>query len=130
METKKPLIFFILFIFSSLTTSCGGKQVLEEEFDSLTWKNDKLGCNNERFALVKQFQNIRPKLMGKQEGEIRKLLGSPDQVELYERSQKFYIYYIEKGSQCEGAKSGIASKNFYIRFNSLNQVSEITQQNF
>lgn len=34
-------------------------------------------------------------------GEIKKLLGKPDEQELYNRGQRFYIYFIEPGPKCD-----------------------------
>ncbi len=108
-------------------TACGSSN-LEERFDAGAWRADKAGCEGKRQAMLKEFQSIEQELQGMSELETRKLLGKPDKVELYERSQKFYIYYIEPGSQCENSFEANEGKHYYIRFNSLNQVNEVSLQ--
>ena len=112
----------------SILISCSGRRISEEAFSSKTWKNDKNGCNNDRLALLKDFETVKHQLIGMSENETRKILGTPDKVQLFERSQKYYIYFIESGSQCEngeniGNKEG---RSYHIRFNSINQVNEVS----
>lgn len=77
--------------------------------------------------MLDQFEDIRDKLIGLNANEVRKVLGKPDKVELYRRSQRFYIYFFEAGGQCKGSGKGTAEgRNFYVRFNTLDQVSEIS----
>jgi len=116
---KCILLLSCLYLFS-----CGQLPISEEEFNNTSWKNDKNGCQGERSKIVKNFEGIKDRLIGLGENQLRQLLGSPDQVQLLERSQKFYIYYIEKGAQC--GDTGIEGKNYQIRFNSLNQVNEVS----
>jgi hypothetical protein len=106
----------ILFCVFWLTSACNQTPLSEEEFNATAWKNDQNGCLGERVKLADDLEKSREKIMGMSENQIRRLLGSPDKVQLFERSQKFYIYFIEKGSQC--GKEGAEGKNY--------QVSEIS----
>ena len=122
--TNKSGFIAILFSCCFYLFSCSQSPISEEEFNSISWQNDKNGCQGNRAKIVKDFEGVKDKLIGLGENQLRKLLGSPDQVQLLERSQKFYIYYIEKGAQC--GDPGIEGKNYQIRFNSLNQVNEVS----
>ncbi|WP_276499719.1 hypothetical protein [Pontibacter litorisediminis] len=99
------------------------------DFDSETWKSDRLGCANQRAGLVDDFEKIRKELYGKKEYVVRNVLGKPDSEELMERSQRIYFYYIEPGEHCQekGRRTKLSEANrVQVRINSLGKVSEIT----
>ena len=108
-----------------LLAGCQTQQFQIEGFEQEIWRADTNGCQGQRISLSEKLAEQKNKLIGLSEQEIRGFLGKPDKVELFVRSQKFYVYYIEPGKQCGGviAKEG---RNFYVRFNSVNTVSEIT----
>ncbi|UZR95123.1 hypothetical protein [Chondrinema litorale] len=118
---KKYIYLFLLTVLSA----CTGQRISEEAFSSNTWRQDKKGCNGERLEIKEEFDTIKEQLIGLSETETRNFLGAPDKVQLFERNQKFYIYYLEPGAQCEG-KEGKEGKSYHIRFNSINQVNEIS----
>ncbi len=118
---KKITYLFLIILFSSCSR---GIEFSKEEFDTERWKNDKNGCNNERLSEYSNFQKIKDQLEGLSEVEIRQTLGNPDAVDLYKRKQKFYIYFIEKGPQCE--KNGVGkAQRIEIRFSAMERANEI-----
>ncbi|MBX2840806.1 MAG: hypothetical protein KTR26_03490 [Flammeovirgaceae bacterium] len=123
MKRFKP-VYYIIFLLL-LFARCIGSGIPEEAFDTKTWKNDTNGCTSERVALMDQFKAIQDKIIGLSELQVNKLLGKPDKVELYIRSQKFYVYHLKPGSQCDPDSFDRAGENIQIRFNSLNEVNEI-----
>ena len=131
MERKTQVIKFInafvkvfLVVICLMINACQSTTITEDEFDSEIWKKDKNGCLGERLKLLEDFNAVKGKMTDLSEKQIRSLLGAPDQIQLFERSQKFYIYYIETGSQC--GKSGKEGRHYQIRFSSLNQVNEVS----
>ena len=120
-------IIFLSLVFLALQSCTNNLVISESEFDAITWKNDKKACQNKRIGLLEQFQKIIPKLKGVSEYDIRNLLGSPDNIELYRKHQKFYIYFIEPSGSCT-RNSKTTSKKIYIRFNAILNVSEIIQK--
>jgi outer membrane protein assembly factor BamE (lipoprotein component of BamABCDE complex) len=122
---KYVFSFYIISSFSVI--SCVDKQVISEsEFAQKTWKDDEKACLGERKILIDSLLKIKDKFLGYNDLEVRKILGKPDEVELAERSKKYYYYFYTKGSQCEGDTSNIKGKMLQIRFNSTNQVNELT----
>lgn len=91
------------------------------------WKNDKLGCNGNRIEMIASIIDQKNKLKGLSQNEVIKLLGTADQHELYERSQKFFIYHLEPSKKCDNYAAGYY-KAFYIRFNSLDQAVDFNIQ--
>ncbi|GAB4456129.1 MAG: hypothetical protein OHK0036_19870 [Bacteroidia bacterium] len=110
-----------------LLASCVKKQeITDKEFAQNEWKNDVKACLGKRTVLIDSLLKIKDKLLGYNDLEVRKILGKPDEIELAERSKKYYYYYYTTGSQCEGDTSKMKGKMLQIRFNSTNQVNELT----
>jgi hypothetical protein len=90
--------------------------------DMLKWKNDKMGCQGERKGMRAALERQKAKLQGLSESQIIKLLGRPDQNELYKRNQKFYYYWIT-GSECS---TDTAKVKLGIRFTAMSIAKEIS----
>lgn len=111
-----------LLVWSSiLLWSCSNTSI--EGFDKEIWISDRWGCNSRRVAMAEQIILQKDKLRGKSQTEIRRILGKADQFELYERTQKFFHYYLTPGKNCNEADS--IAKYLSIRFSPLDQASEI-----
>lgn len=113
-----------LLIFACLSGTC--TQVTSiDGLDTESWKADKNGCNERRPGLEKSFLENQDKLKGYSQEEIGKILGKPDEVDLYRRNQKFFIYHIAPGNPCEGVNIEGRPRSLYIRFSALNLSNEV-----
>lgn len=117
-------VFAIISI--SILFSCSDTPTIQG-FNQQTWKEDMDGCNGNRLQLVDTLLAQKGSLKGLTQNEMANILGKADQHELYERSQKFFIYHLEPGIKCKGF-NGNYFKALYIRFNSLNQAVAFTIQ--
>lgn len=92
------------------------------------WRGDRGGCNGVRKTLVADFKAVSQDLKGKHINDITDMLGRPDVNQIADRNQKYYVYYLEKGPQCDqpGAKS--ASQSVALRFSAIGLLTEITFQ--
>lgn len=123
MKNLVRFTFVFLFITILLSSSCTSK-VETYGYDLQRWKTDKLGCQGFRKSTVGDFAKaIKPQLEGYSEKEIVANLGQPDFRELYNRSQKFYYYQLDKGEQCQSEKFNKKAMYLQIRINALNYVS-------
>ncbi len=95
------------------------------EFNSGVWKNDRLGCGGKRQQLRGQFDKIRLELKGSTQAQVINLLGKPDFQRLYQRNQKFYIYFMEPGSQCQGKSEASRARTVVLRFSAIGLVTEV-----
>jgi len=93
-----------------------------EGVDVLKWKNDKNGCRGDRRLMRESLEQQKTKLQGLSESQIIKLLGRPDQNELYKRNQKFYYYWIT-GSECS---ADTVKLKLGIRFTAMSIAKEIS----
>lgn len=107
-----------------LLSACGVPESMQD-FDSETWKNDRYGCQEQRGALVDDFEQIRKDLIGKKEYVLRSLLGKPDSEELLAGNQRIYFYYIEKGAQCGNNRELSEANRVQVRINAVGKISEV-----
>ncbi|WKK80459.1 hypothetical protein [Marivirga arenosa] len=117
-------LFLGLFIMSIL--SCESLPQLEG-IDLDAWKQDQDGCNENRIKQIDLLLSQKDKLKGLSQNEMIELLGVADKHQLYERSQKFFIYYLEPNENCSNYSEGYL-KALYIRFNSLDQAVDFNIQ--
>lgn len=116
----------ILFLLAVLIfASCGGEKL--EGFDAEKWKTDDNGCNGQRISMKEIFEFQHEKILGLHENELKAMLGKPDKQELYVRSQKFFVYYLEPGPLCQ--KGNEFPLTLHIRFNSLGFTNEVFLEN-
>ncbi|WP_296619934.1 hypothetical protein [Marivirga sp.] len=95
--------------------------------DLKKWKEDKDACKEYRIEAVDDLLSQKEKLKGLSQNEIINLLGTADKHQLYERSQKFFIYYLNPNENCDQYTEGYV-KALYIRFNSLDQAIDFNVQ--
>ena len=120
---KKYLIGYIAFL---IILSCSPLPEIDN-VDLKKWKQDKHGCESYRIEVIDDLLAQKKKLKGLSQTEVIEMFGQADQHELYERSQKFFIYHLEPGTECENY-NGQYFKAFYIRFNSLDQAIDFIIQ--
>ncbi|MEM6299626.1 MAG: hypothetical protein AAF740_13135 [Bacteroidota bacterium] len=119
---KKIAILFTFFL-----VACGGNESIStEEFDYPAWKNDKNGCSGTRLELWENLKSVKERLIGLSEVEVLKVLGTPDNRDLYNRNQKAVIYYLEPAPSCESFDENTPPRVVRVLFNALNQAKEIT----
>jgi hypothetical protein len=98
-----------------------------ENIDLNKWKEDRDACNEYRIQIIDTLLIQKDKLRGLSQNEMIQLLGTADRHQLFERSQKFFIYYLNPNENCEQYAQGYL-KALYIRFNSLDQAVEFSVQ--
>jgi outer membrane protein assembly factor BamE (lipoprotein component of BamABCDE complex) len=111
-------------IFLIMLISCS-EPITIQGFDNQTWINDKDGCNSNRQELVEILKKHRNALLGKDQDQIRDLLGKPDKHEIYKRGQRFYLYSIGPGSSCTNYNETKTFANLTLRYNALGRVHEV-----
>jgi hypothetical protein len=92
--------------------------------DNTAWTNDKKGCNDIRKNMLPAFLEIKDSLIGHSEEDIMATFGHPDRIEVYPRGQRFFLYFTQKGDQCNGTEG--TGKPLQLRFNATDHLTEIT----
>jgi hypothetical protein len=123
LRTHSRVLFLLVF----LCQACQAPKKFDQ-FDSNGWKSDRLGCQGNRQRLVAEFEKIRRELRGLSQSDITELLGKPDLQGLYTRNQRFFVYYLESGPQCQDAQAPSTARTVAVRFGALDYVTEISYQ--
>ncbi len=117
------MILFTSVILNSCTTR--NKKIRKlENFDAKVWIADKNGCSGKRMDLKDQLLASKHFMRGLKSEQIEEYLGKPDAQELYSRSQRYYIYFLEPGPKCENAQEN--PQALFVRFSAVGIANEFT----
>jgi outer membrane protein assembly factor BamE (lipoprotein component of BamABCDE complex) len=116
LQPSSLLIFILL--------ACSGPSPSFEGIDWTVWKEDADACKNQRAQYIEPLSRQLGKLKGLSEMEVVKLMGKPDQNELYKRNQKFYHYFLKPGLPCAKSDSGVSKLT--VRFNAIGLAKEVS----
>lgn len=126
MILRKNLSLLLLYgLVTILPFSCRQK-ISFPDFNSKEWITDAFSCRGIRPDLVPGLQKIRLNLRGLTTGQIMEVLGKPDAEALLANNQRIYYYYIQPGSQCQNKQKLSEANKFMVRFNALEQASEVS----
>ena len=128
-RAKQGLRLFIFSTLIGLFTGCGPAPDTFGKLDLKKWRGDRGGCHGVRATLEPAFRAEIQNLKGKTTNTIGELLGRPDINEIADRNQKFYIYFLEKGSHCDQAGVKSTSRSVAIRMSAIGVATEVTFQN-
>ncbi|WP_373522760.1 hypothetical protein [Aquiflexum sp.] len=105
--------------------SCSSKVELEN-IDQERWINDRDGCLGSRLGNLEDLREIKNDFLGKDNQALIKTFGRPDKVELADRSQTFFIYFLEPGPDCPNLGKKDDPLKAIFRLNAYSRVSEVT----
>ena len=112
----------LLFLFS-----CGKPLPTFNDIDLQAWQDDKLGCTGKRTSMVTALEDQSEKLLALSQQDVIRLLGKPDENELYKRNQKFFYYYVQPSKACSDTVT-LKPKKLVIRFNAVGLAKEVEIQ--
>ncbi|GAB5523108.1 MAG: hypothetical protein Roseis2KO_09800 [Roseivirga sp.] len=118
----KPSLIIFLFIFSAGISSCT-KKIDVGNFDIEAWQADSKGCAGVRADMTEAIMEVKPKLLELYQKSIIEVLGQPEEQELYQRSQTYYVYYIDPAEDCENGKEN--PRKLMVRFTALGIANEV-----
>jgi hypothetical protein len=110
------------------TSSCSGPMDAGKvNLDN--WKSDRYGCKGLRMQELDAFETVKNNFLGADNQALIKTFGRPDRVELVDKSQSFFFYFIEPSGDCEGVESEKEPLRVLFRMNAISRVSEVTITN-
>ncbi|WP_296702924.1 hypothetical protein [Algoriphagus sp.] len=121
VKSIKYLLVLSLFILAS----CGGK-LDAGNINLENWKSDRYGCKGLRMDDLEELEKIKNTFLGANNQSIIKTFGRPDRVELVDKSQSFFFYFLEPSANCDGIKSEKEPLRVLFRMNAISKVSEVT----
>ena len=124
MNLKPLLPYICLFVLFISAVACSGK--LETgSINMENWKKDRNGCLGLRLQDLEEIKQLKNTFLAKNNQEIILTFGRPDRVELVDKSQSFFIYFLEPSDRCEQQTEKEPLKVLF-RLNAINKVSEVT----
>lgn len=124
---RKISMLFTLFLMG-LMASCSGP-LDAGKINLENWKSDRYGCKGLRMQDLEEFRSIKNNFLGADNQALIKTFGRPDRVDLMDKSQSFFFYFLEPSNECEGVKSEKEPLRVLFRMNALSKVSEVTITN-
>jgi hypothetical protein len=116
----------IILLAAVLLFSCGRDLPKLNGIDLDKWKDDRNACSGYRTSIAPSLNSEMAKLKGLSEMDVIRLLGKPEQNELYKRNQKFYSYFISPGGACQNKDS--AEHKLILRFNAMGYAQLVSME--
>ncbi len=109
--------------------ACGNTEKTDlGTLDATAFRKDRGGCEHIRDKMTENIRLNRDKLLGLSENELIKALGRYDFQILDRKNEKIFIYYLEKGPQCEFIQNPSEALSMAVYLNSVSLVKEVTFQ--
>jgi hypothetical protein len=121
---QKTFYSFLTFALLGLASCSGKMDAGEVNLDN--WKSDRYGCSGLRMRELEAFQVVKNNFLGADNQALIKTFGRPDRIELVDKSQSFFFYFIEPSGDCEGIKEEKEPLKVLFRMNAISKVSEVT----
>lgn len=75
---------------------------------------------------MEELEQIKNSFLGANNQALIKTFGRPDRVELVDKSQSFFFYFLEPSIQCDGVEIEKEPLRVLFRLNAVSKVSEVT----
>src|SRR5690606_30900667 len=124
LMSRPSILPFFLLLLAFGFTSCS-PQLETGSINLENWKNDRNGCKGLRIQDLEELQRLRNTFLEATNQQLIKAFGRPDRVELYDKSQSFFYYFLEPSDVCGDIKEKEPLKVLF-RLNAVNRVSEVT----
>lgn len=125
MKLRLLTTAFTAILFVSLATSCSSK-LDTGNINIENWKKDRNGCKGLRIQDLEEIKKIKNTFLEANNQELIITFGRPDRVELLDKSQSFFFYFLEPSDECEGHRTEKEPLKVLFRLNAINRVSEVT----
>ncbi|MFC3414736.1 hypothetical protein [Algoriphagus hitonicola] len=123
----KSMKFSISLLITLMIVLAGCSSKLETGSINIeNWKSDRYGCKGLRMQDLDELQRIKNSFLGADNQALIKTFGRPDRVELVDKSQSFFFYFLEPSENCDGVESEKEPLRVLFRMNAISKVSEVT----
>lgn len=121
-SSNKPRLLISLLILAVALSGCT-KKIDTGDFDTEAWQADSNGCSGVRAGMTEDVMKLKPKLLELYQKSVIEVLGQPEEQELYERSQTYYVYYIDPAGDCQNPVEN--PRKLMVRFTALGIANEV-----
>ena len=121
----RPLIIPVFFLLLATGFFSCSSNLETGSINLENWKSDRNGCKGLRIQDLKEIEKLRNTFLEANNQQLIKTFGRPDRVELLDKSQSFFYYFLEPSDACGGLDEKEPLKVLF-RLNAINRVSEVT----
>ena len=121
---KNSVLLIALYLLSWLSSCSSAVEAGRINLEN--WKSDRYGCKGLRLQDMEEFRSIKNQFLGIDNQALIKTFGRPDRVELVDKSQSFFFYFLEPSADCTGIEQKKEPLRVLFRMNALSKVSEVT----
>src|SRR5690554_5698905 len=93
----------LLSFFLTAAFSCSSRLDVGN-IDLENWKNTRNGCKGLRIQYLEELKSIKNTFLEANNQELILTFGRPDRVELLDKSQSFFYYFLEPSDVCDEKK--------------------------
>ncbi|PZX54119.1 hypothetical protein [Algoriphagus chordae] len=123
---RNLLLFTALFL--AVSFSCSFKRDTGS-INIENWKADRYGCKGLRLQDLEELERLKHSYLGVNNQALIKTFGRPDRVELVDKSQTFFFYFLEPSGNCDQVEIEKEPLRVLFRLNAVSKVSEVTITN-
>ncbi len=120
--------YFLILITALLFSCAKGEKISFENFENEAFKTDRSACLEKRTQFTNVLKSQKDLFLGKTENDVFATLGRYDYQILDRKNEKIFIYFLEKGAQCENIQNETSANRLVLYFNSVSLVKEVTFQ--
>jgi hypothetical protein len=122
---KKKLILFVLVIPFMVACSTTEKANLGT-FDVKKFSTDRGACEGQRTTQIEELKSLEKKILGLSENQVLEAFGRYDYQILDRRSQKIFVFFLEKGPHCNNIQEPSQALEMVLYFNAVSLVREVS----
>lgn len=120
-KSSRLLLFLLTF---TLAFSCRFKKETGS-INMENWLSDRNGCEGLRIKDLKEIERLKNTFLGADNQALIVTFGRPDRVDLVDKSQTYFTYFLEPSGKCDGVEPKKEPLRILFRLNSIQRVSEI-----
>lgn len=95
-------------------------------FDLQKFSSDRGACKGERTTQIAELQTLEKKILGLSENQVLEAFGRYDYQILDRRSQKIFVFFLEKGPHCSNIQEPSTALEMVLYFNAVSLVREVS----
>ncbi len=113
-------------ILALIVSACSYSKPLQiPGFKESVFSSDRGSCKNQRAAMRDLLFKNKDLILGISENEVFKTFGRYDYQGLGRKNEKSFVYFLEKGPQCDNIQNPTQAEAMILHFNSIGLVKEV-----
>lgn len=125
MRIYRNLTFRFAFLLIAITSCSTVEKPDLGTFDSELFISDRNACEEKRTGQIAELREMKDKILGLSESQIKEGFGRYDYQILDRRSEKIIVFFLEKGPQCEQLQQPSNALVMELHINAVGLVKEV-----